>query len=272
MHEGEIGAAECDYKLEADHGILSCLGRILNVSVDPEVAQAARAELSPQTKWRIHGVGAIKNRSGQGAINGSVALGACFATMHDVTAHRTMPRFVWMSPNWVSTARHIITARATTIKFRDDARREPMLKDINYVFEETFKNPPRYVSPDGRPAGFWHVMRGGNPIVGSAPLPAEYGEPDTLTAGQYIPIMAGRSRRRDCHSADTPWLIPIKTPDKGRWGCSRMTVSPTVQAGGRTVIDALNEVSATQLSSAGLRRPTRAGRRPSRRRTSRRSR
>jgi hypothetical protein len=80
------------------------------------------------------------------------------------------------------------------------------------VFEETFKNPPRYgprarsgrlsapsvshsskssfygafvwvrralsgrkwrfaaraVSPDGRPCGFWHVMRGGNPIVGTA--------------------------------------------------------------------------------------------------------
>jgi hypothetical protein len=37
----------------------------------------------------------FRARSGQGAINGSVALGACFATMHDVTAHRTMPRFVW---------------------------------------------------------------------------------------------------------------------------------------------------------------------------------
>ena len=28
-------------------------------------------------------------------------------------------------------------------------------------------------------------------------------------------------------SADTPFFIPVKTPTKGRWGCSRMAVSPT---------------------------------------------
>jgi hypothetical protein len=33
-----------------------------------------------------------------------------------------------MSPNWVATARHVITARAAAPKFRDDARRDPMLK------------------------------------------------------------------------------------------------------------------------------------------------
>ena len=151
VHEGEIDASECDYKLECDHGILSCLARILNVGVDPATAAAAKAELSAQTKWVLHG----EASDDQGRIKGSAALGACFATMHDVLAHRTMPRFVWMSPNWVATARHIITTRSNNPKFRDDAKRKPMLHDVDYVFEETFTHPPRYVSPDGRDCGFW---------------------------------------------------------------------------------------------------------------------
>ena len=37
------------------------------------------------------------------------------------------------------------------------------------------------------------------------------------------------SRRRDCHSADTPCLSLLKSK-KGRGGCSRMTVSPTARS------------------------------------------
>ena len=56
----------------------SCLARILNVGVDPDVIAAAKAELSAQTKFKIHGGGSDEH----GAIKGSKALGACFATMH----------------------------------------------------------------------------------------------------------------------------------------------------------------------------------------------
>ena len=52
------------------------------------------------------------------------------------------------------------------------------------MFAETFHNPPRYVSRDGSPCGFWVVCDFGNIVVGSGVLPECYGEADMYTAGQ----------------------------------------------------------------------------------------
>ena len=61
------------------------------------------------------------------------------------------------------------------------------------------------------------------------------------------------SRRRDCHFDDTPLFAPVKTPTKGRGGCSRLTVSPTA-TGGRSV-------PARTAAAAAARQRCRAGRR-----------
>jgi len=178
--EGELPASECDLKIQGDHGIMSRLARVLNSGVDPQTVAAAKAQLMPQSRWVV-----------EGKMKEHEVLKAVMSGLHDAMAARTIPRFVWMSRDWVSSAREIITARASNPKFCDDARRQPMLKDVNYIFAEEFTDPPRYVSPDGSSSGFWVAIRHGNVTVGSGRLPKEYGEPDTQTKGQYVPILVG---------------------------------------------------------------------------------
>uniref|UniRef100_A0A7S1RMB7 Uncharacterized protein n=1 Tax=Alexandrium catenella TaxID=2925 RepID=A0A7S1RMB7_ALECA len=122
-------------------------------------------------------------------------------------AERTIPRFVWMTPEWVSCAREIITARAANPKFADNARQQPMLKDLDYVFAEEFQHPPPYAAPDGASGGFWVVARHGRVTVGSGALPAEHGEPDVLTRGEYVPILAGGRTVNAALSAEEQKLV-----------------------------------------------------------------
>ena len=51
------------------------------------------------------------------------------------------------------------------------------------------------------------------------------------STARHIGSRGGGSRRRDCHSADTPSLSTLKPPTTGCGGCGRMTVPPA-RAGG----------------------------------------
>eukprot|EP00747_Dinoflagellata_sp_TGD_P073477 gnl/TRDRNA2_/TRDRNA2_157914_c0_seq3.p1 gnl/TRDRNA2_/TRDRNA2_157914_c0~~gnl/TRDRNA2_/TRDRNA2_157914_c0_seq3.p1 ORF type:complete len:349 (-),score=71.26 gnl/TRDRNA2_/TRDRNA2_157914_c0_seq3:87-1133(-) len=176
----ELPASDCNYKVEGDHAIMSRLARVVNKGVDPDVVAAAKAMLVPQSKWVVDGKMAEHR-----------VIAAIVEEVKDAMAVRTIPRCVWMTPDWVACAREIITTRANNPKFRDDERRKPMSKDIDYIFAEEFTDPPRYASPTGRSGGFWIVWRHGTIKVGFGTLPAEYGEPDLQTKGQYIPTLAG---------------------------------------------------------------------------------
>ena len=51
------------------------------------------------------------------------------------------------------------------------------------------------------------------------------------STARHIGSRGGGSRRRDCHSADTPSPSTLKPPTTGCGGCGRMTVPPA-RAGG----------------------------------------
>ena len=82
----------------------------------------------------------------QGSLPQHPVLGAVLRSLHDAMASRTMPRFVWMTPEWVSSARHIVTTRAASEKYADG------LKNVVYTFAEEFTDTPRYAFPDGATA------------------------------------------------------------------------------------------------------------------------
>ena len=94
-----------------------------------------------------------------------------------------MPRFVFMTPEWVSCARHVLTTRAESEKYA------PGLRDVVYTFSEEFTDTPAYAFPDGRHGGFWARSDHGRMTVGAGPLPEAYAPADMLTLGAYTPVV-----------------------------------------------------------------------------------
>lgn len=171
---GELPAAECDLKIEGDHGIMSNLARLRHEGTNPTVVAAAQTRLTRLSRWRT-----------QGALPAHGVLAAVLANLHDAMAARTLPRFVFMTPEWVTSARRILTERATSAKYAD------ALRDVSYTFAEEFTETPRYAFPDGAHGGFWVAVEHGRVTVGAGPLPADRQPADGLTRGPYgrvIPV------------------------------------------------------------------------------------
>ena len=169
---GELAEADCDFKITTDHSILSNIARIQYQGSDPVLVADAQARLQKLTRWQIHG-----------SMPDHAALSIVLATLHDAAGARTMPRFVFMTPEWVCTARHILTARATSAKYAD------LLKDTTYTFSEEFTETPAYAFPDGSHGGFWVRCDHGKLTVGAGPLPEALEPADGLTKGAYTPVV-----------------------------------------------------------------------------------
>lgn len=172
VHAGELGAEACDLKIEGDHSIMSNLGRIQSRGRDPGVVAAAQARLGKLSRWEV-----------QGSLPQHPVLAAVLRSLHDAMAERTMPRFVWMTPEWVSSARHIVSTRAASGKYADGIR------NVTYTFAEEFTGTPGYAFPDGSPGGFWIRCDHGEVTVGAGSLPEELQPADTLTRGIYTPVV-----------------------------------------------------------------------------------
>ncbi len=168
----ELPAAECDLKIEGDHSIMSNMARLQYTGRNPQVVAAAQARLGKLSRWQMHG-----------ALPTHPVLGVVLRTLHDAMAARTMPRFVFMTPEWVSSARHIVTTRAMSAKYAYG------LKDIAYTFSEEFTDTPAYAFPDGAHGGFWIRADHGQVTIGAGPLPKELEPADALTKGAYTPVV-----------------------------------------------------------------------------------
>ena len=183
---GEIAAEDCDFKVAGDHSIMSNLGRLLYQGRNPAVVAAARARLMKLSRWEMHGT-----------LPSHPVLGAVLGELHDAMAPRTMPRFAFMTPEWVSSARHVLTTRATSAKYAD------AIKDIVYTFSEEFTDTPAYAFPDGSHGGFWVRVDHGRITVGAGPLPKELEPADHLTKGKYAPVVpVGRTVNAAMTDAD----------------------------------------------------------------------
>lgn len=169
---GALEDDACDYKMEGDHSAISNLARIMLEGRDPAVVAAAQARLRQLSRWKVHG-----------ALPQHPALGAVLGELHDVMASRTMPRLCFMTPEWVSSARHILTTRANSEKYRDS------LNDVVYTFAEEFTDTPSYAFPDGSHGGFWVRCDHGRITVGAGPLPQQLEPADRLTKGLYAPVV-----------------------------------------------------------------------------------
>jgi len=156
VHSGELPASACDLKVEGDHSIMSNLARIQYAGRDPKLVAAAQARLHKLSRWVVHG-----------SIPTNPVLAAVLRSLHDALAVRTLPRFVFMTPEWVSCARHILTMRAALTKYADG------LSDVEYTFAEQFTQTPQYAFPDGSDGGFWVRCSYGQITVGAGPLPKE---------------------------------------------------------------------------------------------------
>ena len=172
---GELPADECDLKIEGDHSIMSNVGRIRLQGRDPAVVVAAQRRLAKLSRWKM-----------QGAFPRHQTLGVVLRALHDEMAPLTMPRFVFMTPEWVSSARHILTERA--------ARYSLELRDVSYTFAEEFTNTPAYAFPDASHGGFWVRCERGLITVGAGPLPAVLAPADGQTKGPYaLVVPVGRT-------------------------------------------------------------------------------
>ena len=182
----ELPAEACDLKIAGDHSIMSNLARLVNQGRDPAVVESARARLLRLSRWELHG-----------SLPANPALAAALGELHDEMAPRTMPRFVFMTPEWVSSARSILTTRATSEKYA------PGLTDVNFTFSEEFTDTPAYAFPDGSHGGFWVRVDHGRITVGAGPLPDELGPADHLTLGMYTPVVpVGRTVNAAMTDAD----------------------------------------------------------------------
>ena len=103
--------------------------------------------------------------------------------LHDAMAVRTMPRFTFMTPEWVSTARYIVSTRAANANYA------PGIMDVDFTFSEEFTDTPSYAFPDGRHGGFWVHCSQGQVTVGAGPLPEHLEPADLLTKGMYTPVV-----------------------------------------------------------------------------------
>ncbi len=175
---GALRAAACDLKIEADHSIMSNLARLEYRGRNPVVVSAARARLMKLTRIEM-----------RGAFPDHPVLGVVLRDLHDAMAPRTMPRFVFMTPEWVSSARQILTARATSAKYAD------ALSDVVYTFSEEFTDTPAYAFPDASHGGFWVHVNHGQITVGAGPLPTEPSHEGSLHARGTRG--ADRERRHD---------------------------------------------------------------------------
>ena len=172
VNVGELEAADCDFKMEGDHSVMSNFARIQNHGRDPRLIAVAQARLTKLSRWKIAGTSTTHP-----------TLSAVFGWLHDKMAARTMPRFTFMTPEWVSSARHILSTRAASAKYRD------AIKGLVYTFSEEFTATPKYAFPDGSHGGFWVHCNLGAIAVGAGPLPTEYGPADHLTKGVYTPVV-----------------------------------------------------------------------------------
>ena len=161
-----------DLIIEGDHSVLSNLARVQHTGRDPDIVSEAQTALQKLSRWKV--TGSLPEHSG---------LRGLLQSFHDRMAEVTLPRFVWMSPEWVAIARHILTTRATSEKYRES------LSEVDYTFAEEFHSAPRYASSPDENLGFWVKVSKGNLVVGSGPLPRALGEPDQLTFGDYRPTL-----------------------------------------------------------------------------------
>lgn len=172
---GELPADACDLKIEGDHSIMSNMGRIRLQGRNPCLVVAAQRRLNKLSRWKMHG-----------AFPKHEVLSVVLRSLHDEMAALTMPRFVFMTPEWVSTARHILTERA--------AKLASTLRDCVYTFAEEFTDTPAYAFPDGSPGGFWVRCERGLITVGAGPLPEKLGPADGYTKGPYaLALPVGRT-------------------------------------------------------------------------------
>ena len=183
---GELATSVCDFKIAGDHSIMSNLARLQYVGRSPTVVIAAQERLLKLSRWQRHG-----------DLPHHGVLGVALRDLHDAMAVRTMPRFVFMTPEWVSSARHVLTTRATSAKYAD------RIKDIVYTFSEEFTDTPAYAFPDGSQGGFWVRADHGRITVGAGPLPTMLEPADHLTKGKYTPVVpVGRTVNAAMADAD----------------------------------------------------------------------
>ena len=172
VNTGELSASDCDLKIVGDHSIISNIARIVYHGNDPQVVVAARERLAKLSRWEI-----------QGSTPKDNAVNALLRKFHDSMAHRTMPRFVFMTPEWVSSARYILSTRVASEKYAEG------VKDVVFTFSEEFTDTPEYAFPDGTHGGFWVLCDHGEITVGAGPLPKELEPADMLTKGKYTPVV-----------------------------------------------------------------------------------
>ena len=151
---------------------MSNLCRVQHHDRDPRAVADARARLAKRSRWKMHGTFPEHG-----------ALGAVLRTLHDAMAPRTLPRFVFMTPEWVSSARRILCRRAASEKYAHGIR------DVVYTFSEEFTDTPGYAFPDGAHGGFWVRCDHGQLTVGAGALPKELEPADALTKGAYTPVV-----------------------------------------------------------------------------------
>ena len=174
---GELEPSDCDYKMEGDHSVISNFSRILNYGKDPGLVSAAQSRLARLSRWEM-----------SGEMSDHPVLGVVLRSMHDAMAFRTMPRFTFMTPEWVTLARYILSTRASSEKYAD------AIKEIEFTFAEEFINTPEYAFPDGSSGGFWARFDRGEVSVGAGVLPEGLGPADQLTLGEYVPtVPVGRT-------------------------------------------------------------------------------
>lgn len=169
---GELSSNDCNLKIIGDHSVMSNMARIQYNNRDPRVVAAAQARLHRVGRWEI-----------TGSMPNDPNLLQVLRHLHDSMAPKTLPRFVWMSPEWVTCTREIVTNRAISEKYRDD------LIDIEYTFSEEFLNPPKFAFPDGATAGFWVRCDRGAITVGYGALPDRLQQADFQNRGEYTPVV-----------------------------------------------------------------------------------
>lgn len=168
----ELPDDQCDMKMTGDHSLMSNMARLVFQGKDPKVLDAARNRLFSLGRWQMFG-----NQPPE------TVLHSIWQAVNDTMAERTMPRFVFMTPEWVSNARAILTSRARSEKYRD------AIKNVDFTFSEEFTHTPNYAFPDGSHGGFWVRCRRGKLTVGAGPLPEDSQPADMLTKAMYAPVV-----------------------------------------------------------------------------------
>ncbi|MCY3857968.1 MAG: hypothetical protein OXG25_03570 [Gammaproteobacteria bacterium] len=168
----ELPDDQCDMKMTGDHSLMSNMARLVFQGKDPKVLDAARNRLFSLGRWQMFGTQPPET-----------VLHSIWQAVNDTMAERTMPRFVFMTPEWVSNARAILTTRAQSEKYRDG------IKTVDFTFSEEFTHTPEYAFPDGSHGGFWVRCRQGKLTVGAGPLPEDSQPADMLTKAMYAPVV-----------------------------------------------------------------------------------